>query len=265
MTVHWTLLDYSCQQAAGTTTPANFVPAAFNTYTGRNVRRKRDGRPMTYWDPRSVARGNSNTAALLGSDTRRQWNSQDDDGTPNILCTRVATGHCGSWADSFLDMLRIHGVVTAHKVYIGNRFKLCGINAGNPNAITAEDGVFLIQTWNFATPPALSGTALTHTRGVNCTRGAYAPGQSNPTPPPQFRNHFVVYCMLSNRIYDPSYGTVTPGAGLAASLLAWEMAGISGLYTSGAAPNAGFATAALPAPGRRLRFFDLDAVPQVDL
>lgn len=265
VTVHWTLLDYSCQHAAGTNTPANFVPAAFNTYTGLNVRRKRDNRPMTYWDPRSVARGNGNTAALLGSDTRRQWNSQDDDGTPNMFCERVATGHCGSWAHSFLDMLRIHGVVTAHKVYIGNRDQLRGPNAGNANVITSEDGVFLIRTWNFATPPALNGAALTHNRGVNCTRGPYAPGQSNLTPPPQFRNHFVVYCMLSNRIYDPSYGTFAQGVNLAAALLAWEMAGISGLYSPGAAPNAGFATAALPAPGRRLRFYDLDSVPRVDL
>jgi hypothetical protein len=254
--VYWTLLHYSCVNGAGTAAPGAFADAAFNSYTGRNMRRKRDNKPMTYWDPRSVARGNHDTARLLGSDTKRQWNPADPDGTPSWFREAVATGHCGAWASSFIDMLKIHGVATGHKVNVTNRLPMVRAAPSVLGPVAA--GGFLVATWNFAPPVLPHGAALTHEYLTDCTPGAYAPGQNNPTPPPKFINHFVVWCTTNGTLYDPSYGQQFNAGGVGAILLAWEMNSISGLWNDSVpAPNTGYATAALLPPGRRLRFRDL--------
>jgi hypothetical protein len=250
--VYWTLLHYSCVNGAGSAAAGAFTNAAFGTYTGRNLVRKRDNKPMTYWDPSSVARVNGNTMALLGSDSRRHLPG-DQNGLPAPGGEEVAVGHCGSWAESFVDMLKIHGVANAFKINIKNQFPMARPAPPVTAAIMADAG-FLVAAWNFAPPVAISGTTLTHRQWVTCTTGVHAPGQSNPTPPPAFYNHFVVWCTGTNTLYDPSYGNRFAGATVAAVLQAWEMHSISGLFADGAPPNAGYATAAVPAPARRLIF-----------
>jgi hypothetical protein len=123
----------------------------------------------------------------------------------------------------------------------------------------ATNGGFLVATWNFVTPPALQRGFLTHTFRGDCTAGVHAAGQNNPSPPPAFYNHFIVWNTTTNALYDPSYGNQFTVGNQAAILLAWEMGSISGLFADGAAPNAGYPTAGTAAPGRRLRFEDLAA------
>ena len=251
LAVYWTLLHASCVNGAGCQAAGALADAAFTSYTGRNMRRKRDNKPMTYWDPRAQARPNGTTARMLASDTTRQQVAAADNVLPWAGGEAVATGHCGAWAESFIDMLGIHGVATAQKINVQNMLQMLPPPAVPP----AAPGGFLVATWTFMPPAVPNGAALTHHHWITCVAGAYAPGQSNPTPPPAFGNHFVVWCTSNSTLYDPSYGTHFTAATTNATLLAWEMASISGLSRGdNVNPNAGYATTAVPAPGRRLRF-----------
>lgn len=223
-TRYWTLLHYSCTSAAAATTDQLLITGAFNALRGRNLTRQRDNVALTYWNPQGPAAGNWNTALLLAEPT--------------------GAGHCGSWAEFLIDTFRLHGVATGHKVNVTREAVVQQIG---PPPVVLGGGVrrgFLVAAWNFV-GPATSATDLTHARNVNCTVGVQAPGQNNAAPPPSFYNHFVVYCTTDNRIYDPSYGTdfATPAA--------WEPASISGLFSSSAAPNAGYS----PVGGARLLQF----------
>lgn len=247
--VYWTLLHHSCVNAAATAAEAAFVDAAFTSYTGRNMQRRRDPKPMTYWDPQNVAGGNGNTAMLLGSDTTRE--NPLLPGPPDPGGQPVAAGHCGSWAESFVDMLKMHGVTSGHKVNVTRSAPMRRVGG-----LPAATGGFLVAAWNFTAVPAVLADRLTHAQWVTCTTAVHAPGQSNLAPPPAFYNHFIVWNTVTNTLYDPSYGTHFHGAGQAATLLAWEMGSISGLFADGMVPNSGFVTVGGGVPGRRLRFQD---------
>jgi hypothetical protein len=204
---------------------------------------------MTYWDPQDDAGGNGNTAALLGSDTTRE--DPMNPGPPDPMGAQVAAGHCGSWAESFVDMLKIHGVTSGHKVNVTRVAPM-----RRAGGLPATVGGFLVATWDFAAAPAVQAGRLTHTQYTDCTTGAHAPGQSNLTPPPAFYNHFIVWNITTNTLYDPSYGTRFNAGGQAATLLAWEMGSISGLFADGGPPDAGYPTNGAGAPGQRLQFED---------
>jgi hypothetical protein len=253
--VYWTLLHNSCANGAGSTTEGPFVDTAFNSYTGRNMRRKRDNKPMTYWDPRQVAGGNGNTQSMLSSDTTRQFDSTEFIGAPHPGREAVATGTCQAWAASFIDMVGIHGVNSAHMVQVTNIFPMSRFWLPLPLAVNA--GGFLVANWTFNPPIAVNGAMLTHSWGADCVAGVYAHGQNNLTPPPAFRNHYIVWYGAGLSMYDPSYGTRFQGPDVGTVLQAWETHSISGLYGDGPAPNAGYATVAMPPPARRLVFNDI--------
>jgi hypothetical protein len=226
---YWTLLHYSCTGAAGATTDQQLITGAFNPLRGRNLTRKHAPNvPLTYWNPQGPAGGNWNTALLLAEPT--------------------GAGHCGSWAEFLIDMFKVHGVATGHKV---NVTRAAVVQQIGPPVVVLGAGVkrgFLVAAWTFTTPPPTSAANLTHTQGTDCNTGVYAQGQNNPTPPPAFYNHFVVYCTTDARIYDPSYGNVFAGPA------AWEPASISGLFSDGAPPDAGYS----PVGGTRLlQFYDM--------
>jgi hypothetical protein len=226
---YWTLLHYSC--TPGAASDQAVITGAFNAIRGRNVTRKRDNVPLTYWTPgrpaNDPAAGMGNTTALLGHAT--------------------GAGHCGSWSEFLIDMFKLHGVTTGHKVNVTREAQVAQRQHPLPPRIVpaATPAGFLVATWNFA-GPATNPNMLTHSQWGNCTEGPPAPGQNNAGPPPSFYNHFVVFCATDNRIYDPSYGNDF------ASPAAWEPASISGLF-SDVVPgfNAGYS----PVGGTRLLQF----------
>lgn len=230
-TVYWTPLHYSCLNARGDATAAALVPHVFNAFRGLNpgIRRMRDNKKLTYWNPESKAGSVSDTQLLMASPS--------------------GAGHCGSWASLLITMHNIHGINTADKVFVSTaayRNHATGLPPGGPIY------QFLVQNWQFLHPPASANNALTHRLRHNCVKRPGIPGQNNPNPPPMFLNHFVVRSRTDNRIYDPSYGADFAGQN------AWEAGAIHGLCDSSApSPNAGFDTTL--APGRLLEMYDMTA------
>jgi hypothetical protein len=228
---YWTLLHYSCTGGAGAANDQQLITGAFNPLTGRNLVRKRDGVALCYWDPPAAP-----PQVPQSSDVWR---------TALLLAAPLGRGHCGSWAEFLMDMFKVHGVITGHKV---NVTRAAVVQQIGPPVVVLAANVgrgFMVATWNFAGAAARSATDLTHTQGADCNPGAYSPGQNNVRPPAAFFNHWVVYCTTDNRIYDPSYGHDFP------TPAAWEPPSISGLFSAGAAPNAGYS----PVGGARLLQF----------
>jgi hypothetical protein len=198
---YWTVLDVSCRAAHGQNAAGAVVAAIFTAFQARNIRRKRDGRQLTYWNPNTT--NATNTQEML----------QRPDGS----------GQCGAWAELLRDMCRVHGIADAHKVVVTVPAAL-RVALGN-------QATFLVKNWRFDTPPAPSGTALTHQYGVNCRRQPGVAGQGNANPPAAFQNHFIVLYTPTGRFYDPSYGTS------AVDQTAWEAAAIDGLSHETAGPQ----------------------------
>ncbi len=66
-------------------------------FATRALTRKRDGVGLTYWNPNTTTCTNTRLAPR----ERRQ-----------------AAGRCGSWAEFFIDMLKVHGITSADKVVV---------------------------------------------------------------------------------------------------------------------------------------------------
>lgn len=204
---YWTLLDVSCRGAAGETSEAGVIAKAFEPLKGRAISRKRDSHDLTYWLP---------AAACTATTTKE------------LLQVANGAGQCGSWAEFLVDMYKVHGITSAHKVLV----------VRTRVAHSAGSDGFLVKHWIFDHPPASKADAYTHFVPSKCRTGTNIPGQRNATPPPAFFNHFIV--RADGKFWDPSYG-----AGAIVDQLAWENAAIDGLFT----PN-------LPAvvpPGTTLR------------
>jgi hypothetical protein len=194
-TFYWTLLDISCRAAVGVENETTLVTRAFGPFKRRRLTRQRDGQGLTYWNPDTTVV--TNTRMLLSS----------ADGS----------GQCGSWAETLIDMYKLHGI-TSQKILIEHR---------NRRTIN-----FLVKKWKFETPPATSPTDFTHYLGINCLDLPGIPGQRNPDPPPAFANHFIVE--HGGKYYDPSYG-----AGPFDHQRAWESAALDGLVRD-RLPDAGY-------------------------
>jgi hypothetical protein len=167
---YWTLLDISCRAAHGATSAAQLIQRAYVPFTSRTLTRMRDGKGLTYWNPR----------------TTRATNTQ------RLLASGDGSGQCGSWAELLIDMYKCHGESATKVMVVVTIQHLEQYTAG-----------FLVKTWRFLgkgshRPP------MTHRMHSECVPFP-VPGQRNPDPPPAFFNHFIVWAL--GRFYDPSYGS----------------------------------------------------------
>jgi len=196
---YWTLLDVSCRAANGQTTEAGVVDPVsrvFNNHLGdgSGIIRKRDNTRLTYWNP-------DTTTAM---DTRA------------LLARPDGSGQCGSWAEFLIDMYKVQGINTGHKVIVF-------LNT----SIVPLSSAFLVKNWTFNEPPVSTANSFTHIWGTQCVEANGIPGQGNDNPPGAFENHFIVKSLTTNRLYDPSYG-----AGPFLDKQEWENAAIDGLAAS---------------------------------
>lgn len=191
---YWTLLDVSCRASSKSVVDDEdkLAAAMFVPFTGRAIKRKRDGHALTYWNP----------------DTTEATNTHE------LLEAPDGSGQCGSWAETLRDMFRVHGVTTAVKVEIYR------------TRAQARAGTlgFLVKKWTFIEPPTSSPREFTHNFQSQLISDPI-PGQSSTHPPPAFFNHFIVH--FKGKFYDPSYG-----AGPFTTQDLWEAAGVAGLFTN---------------------------------
>jgi hypothetical protein len=190
----WTLLDVSCRAAAGQATASDLITKGFDGLRSRSITRKRDGQPLTYWNP-------------LPPPTCARSTSQ-------ILASANGAGECGSWAEFLIDMYKVHGVTSADKILIVRT---------KPVFAAGTDG-FMVKAWIFDHPPPSAASAYTHTP-AQCRPGVRLPAQNNTASPAGFYNHFIV--RADGKFWDPSYG-----AGPTADQKAWELGAIDGLFQS---------------------------------
>jgi hypothetical protein len=199
-TAYWTMLHASCEAAANQSTDAGFLTAVFTPFVNHRLVRKVDNVALTYWLPRPTAASCGSAVTLLGR----------PDGA----------GHCGAWADFLLHVWQLHGITRGIRVQVDTTVD-SPLDIMNPNS-----RLFLVQQWNFDTPPATDPEQYTHTRAQvhdgDQIAGLSHPGMGpNLAPPPAFYNHFIT--RIDGRFYDPSYGTSF------ASQWDWEHGSIDGL------------------------------------
>ena len=167
---YWTLLDISCRAAHGATSAGQLIREVYVPFTSRTLTRMRDGRGLTYWDPKDT--NATCTADLL---------SRDDGG-----------GQCGSWAEFLIDMYKCHGE-NGRKIEVVVTLEYA----------RAQSVGFLVKHWLFlgngSHPPP-----WTHRERTECVPFPVA-GQRNDDPWPNFTNHFIVRAV--GMYFDPSYGS----------------------------------------------------------
>lgn len=197
VTNYWTLLDVSCRAAAGSKTEDDLVNksyAAFKAATGdgNGIKRKRDGKELTYW--------------FFGRNSPQVFD------THALLAATTGSGRCGSWANLLVDMHKVHGVTSSAVFGV--------VPTGAVRAVWS-DCSFMVQVGTFSgagSKPA----PFTHQAPAEYVKGAGLAGLGKTNPQPVFPDHALV--KYGGRIYDPSYG-----GGPVADFLTWERAGIAGL------------------------------------
>lgn len=186
----WTLVDTSCRAAAGESSVGGTVARTFDPFLTRAMTRRRDGRPLTYWNPTTTTVTN----------------------TRELLASGDGSGQCGSWSEFLIDMYRVHGITDGEKVLIVRTVA---------DWHSSRSG-FLVKNWLFG-PRGSLPQPFTHEMGTECVELPGIPGQTNPNPPPAFYNHFIV--RHGGQFYDPSYG-----GGPTATQDLWENGAIDGLF-----------------------------------
>jgi hypothetical protein len=167
---YWTLLEISCKAAHGATSASQLIREAYVPFMSRTLTRMRDGRLLTYWEPK---------------DTNATC-------TADLLQMGHGGGQCGSWAEFLIDMYKCHGEK-------GRKIEVVVTLA----YARARSVGFLVKHWMFwgngsYAPP------FTHLEGTECLSFPVA-GQGNDDPWPNFTNHFIV--RADGLFLDPSYGS----------------------------------------------------------
>lgn len=217
--LYWTLLEVSCVAASGKTTVDDLRSASYGALETRSIRRKRDGHPLTYWNPR----------------TTTAWSIQ------RLLAAADGSGQCGSWAEFLVAMWKSHGDDGGHKVVIARSIDKFKAQTG--------DTLFLVKKWTFVEPLYRADARTFHYRyGVNCKEGKPTPGQTSRNPWPEFYNHFIV--IADTKYYDPSYGSP-----IFRNKLKWENASIDGLHRG---EYCGYRKSLLDESDQLLEFEDLE-------
>ncbi len=223
-TLYWTLLDISCDKAKGKNDADDVVKEAYKGFTNRDVKRRRDDKLLTYWGPKPSGTNEANS-------------------TQALLAHPDGSGECGSWAEFWVDMCKVHGITTCHKVDVR-------VNSSGLPSSTQKWG-FLVKNWDFVGGTVSAHDSLTHRNSIDLVRKPGIPGQNNPDPTADFFNHFIVIYTGTNELYDPSYG------GASTDQTKWEKGAIEGLFNDGLSPDSGFHTAKQSVHRNLLKFKDL--------
>ncbi len=190
-----TLFYTGCRLSDGKANASDAASAVWNEFSDRKVRRV-DGKQMTYWANNSATC--TDTESLI----------------------RDGNGQCGSWAEFFIDCLKLHGIADAKKILLTTTYE----NEPNTQVYTRGEkrGLMLVKDWNFSSGsvPAMF-SPFTHLSGEVSDNQNGAPGQGNKNPPGAFYNHFIV--KYGGQYYDPSYGGL-----IYSSKEEWENASLDG-------------------------------------
>jgi hypothetical protein len=189
---YWTLLDISCNGAAGAKDEDSFVKESFKPFThtlgdGKGFRRKRDGLELTYY---KLGGGTPSSGVFACSD---------------LLSRGDGTGRCGAWARFQVAMHQVHGV-TSSAVF---------------GVVPVSAKLFIVKNCSFAAPGSLSAP-FTHIGQTECVKHEGIPGQGKDNPQFTFGDHALV--KHATGIYDPSYGV-----GPKSNLKVWEDGGVGGI------------------------------------
>jgi hypothetical protein len=209
--LYWTLLDISCRAAAGKTTEADFVPAAFAPFTthtgdGKGFKRKSDGVDLSYYKQGVNTSGDQAEPSVYS--------------TFGILSRPDGTGRCGGWANLLIHLFEMHGVNSAGQLWF-----IRGKDKNNADMSLR----FLVKNCTFTgggTKPA----PYPYIGDTDCKKQNGVAGQGKTNPQFDFGDHVVV--SHGGKIYDPSYGV-----GPKASQLEYEQAAMDGLGTMKFAPK----------------------------
>lgn len=192
---YWTLLDISCQAAAGKKNENDVVAAAFVPFTkhtgdGKGFRRKGDNVELSYY------RYGVKTSAEKPNFSTSPYHTQ------GILSRVDGTGRCGGWTDLLRHMYKLHGI-SATKKYILVRPLFW--NSAEFKYVCNYDNRFLVKNCTFAGSGALMGRLpYTHEGKIECTKQSGAAGQGKTNPQFDFGDH--VFMEHDGKFYDPSYG-----------------------------------------------------------
>jgi hypothetical protein len=202
VTNYWTLLDVSCRAAAGAKTEnalvhKSYVPFKAATGDGNGIKRKRDGKELTYW--------------FFGRKSPAVFD------THALLAETSCSGRCGSWASLLVDMHKVHGVTSSAVFGVVPTANVRGLLPGCN---------FMVQVGTFSGAGS-KPVPFTHEAPAEYVKGTGLAGLGKTNPQPVFPDHALV--KYGGKVYDPSYG-----GGPVADLLTWERAGIAGLC---AGPN----------------------------
>ncbi|MBN1932547.1 MAG: transglutaminase domain-containing protein [Desulfobacterales bacterium] len=191
VTVFHTVVHIGCDKARGKdgTPSSDVVTGIWAEFSDRIVKRI-DGTQLKYWLPQSATA--TNTADLL----------------------KDGNGQCGSWAEFFIDCLKVQRITGSNKITIVEK-------------TSPMTDLFLVKNWIFIGTGVSPGTApYVYVMYTDANDQSGAPGQGNPDPPDAFYNHFIV--LWGGNYYDPSYGT-----GPFADQASWENNSLDGFATAG--------------------------------
>lgn len=195
---YWTLLDVSCRAAHGQTSEPKVVSKVFEPLKtsvgdGNGLKRKRDGKELTYYKDAIHTPG----ASVFS--------------TYDLLHRSDGTGRCGAWARFLVDMYKTHGITGGQVIGVV------------PDS--SEPEVFLVNNCTFHEPHSLPAP-FTHVGHSECKKDPGIKGQGKDNPQFLFGDHALV--KYSTDTYDPSYGV-----GPKPDLRSWEIGAIAGLGKGG--------------------------------
>ena len=198
-----TLFVLACKNAKGKTQASDITTGIWGEFTDRKVT-KANGIQMSYYK-----------SYLCNVVTAEELINQGD-------------GQCGSWADLFVKLLKVHGIDNQNEV-------VEVVSDGGANGLVVKDWNFANNgtsghpTYTYLNIPSsnLIDNASYNWRYSEVSDVAGIEGQGNPNPASYFNLHYIVE--IQGVFYDPSYGT-------SYSSLAGLDANISGYYIEGAWP-----------------------------
>ena len=212
VTLYRTLLELAYKAdgilaGSGDQAVQSVVDKIWEEFSDNQVYRYEDGQILKYW--------NGGIATAVN--------------TAELLSSADANGQCGSWASLFTDALGAQGIsATMMNVHRG-RDPQTGLYTGGfitapPNWGTADILGFHVLDIQ------LPNGGLLLSGNVTFQPQAGPAAQGVASSPSSFRNHFIV--QFGNRLYDPSYGWVTPEGLLTLedAKNAWEAHSVKAIY-----------------------------------
>ena len=189
-----TLFYVGCRLSDGKSNVSDAVSAVWHEFSDQVVNRVNQTR-MTYWANNSASC--TDTESLI----------------------KDGNGQCGSWAEFFIDSIKLHGIGDAKKIYLTPIYqndRQTQISIGGETR-----GLMLVKNWSFSSGSAPAAFSPFRHLPIEASDQHGVAGQGNDNPPPAFYNHFIV--KHGGQYYDPSYG-----GPVYSSQEAWENASLDG-------------------------------------